>query len=486
MRLRSTTPLLRPLTAAMTLALAPAPAGAGAPTVTGPVSGGSGRPFLASTTFDLAPHGYVEEEFFVEGTASAYTSAGELGSDGKWTVAPGSSAAYRTRILVRRPAERRKFNGAVVVEWHNVSAGLDAAPDWTFTHTMLMREGFAWVGVSAQAAGVEGGGGFLDLSLKTIDPERYGSLMHPGDSFSYDIFSQVGEAIRSRSGLRPLGELRPKRLIAVGESQSAFRLVTYVNAVHPLARVYDGFLIHSRAGGAAALSQDPEPAIPAPGPALVRTDVGVPVLTFQTETDLALLGSLDARQPDRRNLRLWEVAGTAHGDTYQTEVGPGDEGEAAADTTHLPPTNTVAGGFITCDLPINAGPQHYVLAAALQKLERWVQKGIPAPRAPRLEVAGGEIVRDERGNALGGIRTPQLDVPVAALSGLGQMGSAFCFLFGTTAPFDEATLAALYPSHEGYVAAVRRAARAAVRRGFLLRTDAKAIVAAAEASSVGE
>ncbi len=76
-------------------------------------------------------------------------------------------------------------------------------------------------------------------------------------------------------------------------------------------------------------------------------------------------------------------------------------------------------------------------------------------------------------------------MPIATLSGLGQTGGAFCSLFGTTVPFDAATLQSLYPDHDAYVTAVKRSATSAVRRGFLLRTDAQAIVAAAAASAVG-
>src|SRR4030095_5950610 len=94
--------------------------------------------------------------------------------------------------------------------------------------------------------------------LKINDPERYGSLSHPGDSFSYDIFSPAGQAIR-RGDPDPLRGLHPQSVVAAGESQSAGRLVTYVNAIDPVAQVYDGFLIHSRGGGSARLSQEPEP-----------------------------------------------------------------------------------------------------------------------------------------------------------------------------------------------------------------------------------
>ena len=214
--------------------------------------------------------------------------------------------------------------------------------------------------------------------------------------------------------------------------------------------------MHSRGGGGAPLSQSPQPSIPAPTPSFIRTDIDVPVLTFETESDLILLGFLPARQPDTRRIRLWEVAGTSHYDTYGLIVGPDDPGPAALDTTYLPPTNSAFGGIISCALPVNAGPQHYVLSAALYRLHRWSRAGrAQGASAPRLEITGDPptIARDAHGNALGGIRTAQVDVPVAALSGLGQSGGAFCSIFGTTTPFDAATLATLYPSHEAYVSA---------------------------------
>ena len=126
--------------------------------------------------------------------------------------------------------------------------------------------------------------------------------------------------IRTTSSARPgkryvttrrtiLGGLKPRHIIAIGESQSAGRLVTYIDAVHPLVHVYDGFLVHSRSGGAP-----------------IRDDVGVPVLVFQTETDVSFSNGT-ARQPDTSTYRLWEVAGTAHYDFYGLSIGPEDTGD---------------------------------------------------------------------------------------------------------------------------------------------------------------
>ena len=130
-------------------------------------------------TPNLSSPSYTIDEFLVSGTATAYARNGTWTTDGHWDAKPSTSADYRTRVLVRRPNDPAKFNGSVVVEWFNVSAGFDSSPYYIETHDELLRDGFAWVGVSAQKVGVEGPGG-----LKNSDPQRYGSLLHPGDSYS--------------------------------------------------------------------------------------------------------------------------------------------------------------------------------------------------------------------------------------------------------------------------------------------------------------
>jgi hypothetical protein len=462
-----------------------AAAAAPEPTIEGPITSPGGA-FVAATTFDLADVGYVLEEFFISGTATAYESAAPLTEDGMWTVTPGATAAYKTRLIVFRPAKPRKFKGTVLVEWLNVSGGLDSAPDWITAHTEMIRSGMAWVGVSAQYAGVEGGGGGLvSIPLKTFP--RYASLVHPGDSFSYDMFSQAGQAVEGESGTMLLGGRTAKRVIAVGESQSAFRLTTYVNAVHPLAHVYDGYLIHSRGGPGAELSQAPQPAIMAPTPTLIRTDLDVPVFTVQTESDLFTLGSYESRQPDTDRLRLWEIAGTAHADTYTLRVGMTDAGNDPSTADVLSIASPLPG-VIDCALPVNSGPQHWVLDAAVAALERWVKRGTPPRTAPLLATTSSAMpafVRDANNNVEGGVRTPWVDVPVATLSGGGQSGGGFCFLFGTTALFDDATLAELYPTHKAYVKAYKQATKRAVRAGVLRRRDARLIIKNAKQSNIG-
>lgn len=455
-------------------------------TLEGPITG-PGMPFVAGTReLQLSDAGYQETEFFVTGTAVSYLTAAPLTEEGRWDeIRTADTADYKTRILVYSPIDADSFSGVVIVEWLNVSGGLDAAPDWNAIHTEVFREGHVWVGVSAQFVGVEGRDTGLNLSLKVINEPRYGSLDHPGDSFSYEMYSQIGNALRNSTGIDPLGGLVPEMIIAMGESQSAGRLLTYVNAFGKVYDVWDGYIIHSRGGGSPRLSQEPQAEVDTPSIVRVRDDLDVPTLLFQTETDLITLGGLPDRQDDSALFRQWEVAGTAHNDTYTLVVSNSDLGDdpSVADVIEvLEPAPT-----FTCEIPINSGPQHWVLKAGLSGLIDWIRDGTALPSSPRLTVNatqdGYEL--DELGNALGGIRTPYVDVPVAVLSGLGQPGESFCRIWGTTALFDDAQLAALYPTEQAYIDAVTTSTEAAVDAGFILEADAALIIAAAEASGIG-
>lgn len=438
--------------------------------------------FLQLTNFPLEDVGYRAREYFVSGTAAAFINLDRLDPDGQWAVEPAETADYRTRVVVVRPIDDADFSGTVLVEWLNVTSGFDIAPSWNAGRTGMLRDGHAWVGVSAQIVGIEGSErAIVPFHLKAINPARYESLLHPGDSFSYDIFSQVAQAVRNPLTVDMLEGLGVDRVIGLGESQSAGRLTTYINAVHPLYNGFDAYLVHSRGNGSSALAGEPQVPIPTPEVVRIRTDLNVPVLTFQTETDILLLGYVNDRQEDSDSFRLWEVAGTAHADYYTTLVGFDDRGNDPFFAV-MAEENSVAEGILTCPLPLNSGPHPWVFNAALSALVDWVSNGTPPARAERLALddAGTAFQRDDFGNVLGGIRTPHVDAPAARLSGEGQASGSFCFLFGTTELFDLAAMASLYIDRAGYVDAVSRATDEALEAGFLLPPDAERIRAAAD------
>ncbi len=426
---------------------------------------GSRAPFIGASTGLSVPPGYVEQEFVAAGTATSYRASGALGADGRWTFEPDSSADYRTRVLVRRPADPAAFSGTVVVEWLNVSGGLDANPDYSSTEEEVVRQGHAWVGVSAQLIGVQGGPvlvsapGAADLTgkgLVVIDPERYSSLVHPGDGYSFDIFTQVARALRQ--GGTVLGGEKPKHLIAAGESQSAIALTTYYNGVQPLTDAFDGFYVHSRASVGLPLVgpgkyADLAGSMTASKPTILRTDLKAPVIELQAESDVAgVLHSIDSRQDDTDTFRLWEVAGTSHADTHLLGA---------------------LSSQIDCGLPINDGPMHLVAKAALRALNTWVVSGTPPAEHPRLATTSTTpvaIARDADGIAIGGVRTPQIDVPTVALSGEpGTNPSLLCILLGSTRPLPAPTFLERYG--DTYANRFETALNAAVLAGVILQED---------------
>lgn len=455
----------------------------------GPITGGNGAVVLGTDVFDGASFGYDETEYFIAGTAQSYTSSAPLTDDGAWNVEPHDTASYATRLVVRQPVDPAAFNGTVFVEWLNVTAGLDIAPVWSFAKMEMMRSGAIWVGVSAQRVGVEGGGNPLGETrvLKVADPARYGSLFHPGDNYSYDMFSQAGATVWRESKVLFDGN-EPDRVIAMGESQSAFRMTAYINAVAPEHDVYHGYLVHSRGARSTPLSADPGPDVPGPTAARIRSDFDRPVLTLSAETDVVgeALGYRRAYQPDTETFRSWEIAGTAHADAYSLGIGDADNGsgsvELAMFDAMLTPPFDVYGGLLTCDKPINAGPHTYVVRSALAALDSWVRSGTPPPSMPQLEVNDDltGFILGADGNALGGIRTPHVDAPVAVLSGLGQTGGSFCGLFGTTTPFTAEQRSALYTDRDDFIAKWTEATERAVKAGVILEADAAAIIASAD------
>jgi hypothetical protein len=473
--------------------------------LTGPVEG---PPGIIMAGFDLGRVGYTLEEFFLEGTATSFEHAGPAGPEGRWQVAPSGRAPFTTRLVVCRPADPGAFTGTVVLEWLNVSAGFDVPAHWMLTHRQVVRAGWAWVGVSAQRAGIEGGSIFDSAgaepgdgprpmalpALKASDPGRYGGLHHPGDAFCFDIFSQAARAVRGGGGFGRgvLGPLSAECLLAAGQSQSAIHLVSYVNAVAPTVppeTACDGYLIGSRGGMAAPLGGW-DGWIRAEGPdgVTIRTDRTAPVLTVQTETDVTgVLAGVTARQPDDDRFRWWEIAGAAHADTYVLGASFSDSGDLppAELARQIAPTDKPLG--ISCPEPVNSGPQHhYVAQAAITHLDRWARGGQAPPRAPRLETAPDDpmrLVTDASGVAQGGIRTGWVDVPAAVLSGLAPDGTAgLAVLLGTTRVFDDAELARRYPGGRAEYADLFRAATSrAVADGFLLAEDADEMVAVAVA-----
>ena len=426
-----------------------------------PGTPGRNYPFFA-TDVVLADYGYVEEEFFYEGTANTY-SAPEPGKNAEITK---SGIPYRSRLIVRRPAAQSRFNGIAFVEWLNVTNGYDTDVLWLYQKEFLVREGYAWIGVSAQ----DGGLSREPNGIKVWSPNRYGTLdLTAGGtvtdaSLNFDIFSQAAAAVRHVPSV--LGGLRLTHVIAAGQSQSAGRLVPYLNGVHPRAQVFDAALLTVNNGA-------------------LRTDLSIPVIKVLSETERFT----SRREAESAKTRIWTVAGSTHSEQYsllsRAAFLKRDLNLEAQDACETPARSRV-------DI-------RYVYNAATDWLVRWIKQGTAPPAGRLLEFdetaepvpqGGGRggggggaperpVKRDEHGNIRGGIRLAEIEAPVARES------AELCGLGGTHVPLAPDVINRLYPTHDAYVTKVTAASDAAVRAGFLLPADAAQTVDAARRSIWG-
>jgi hypothetical protein len=437
---------------------------------------------------------YVEEEFLVSGEATVYTYNDPPVPE--VIIPQDPDVPYTTRIIVRRPENSNKFNGTVVIEWWNSTAGFDTAPVWDPSAEFYARKGWVYVGVtnSTTSLGFLVGGcrlfGFLPPTCGT----RYATLSMPENGQAYEMISQIANLLKSDSPENPLPEgFDVERIFHAGQSQQGGSMVTYATAFH--FPVNDGYFVQA-AGNArpinfgpacGATGSDPYPDCT---PRLtgsdrqVRTDLPVPVYRAQTETDMSGVIGNNSRQTDTANFRYYEMAGTAHTTVHvDIEVLPPllfpPNGLSLEDTC-LFPINTIADGPVFGSMIYNA---------MWQNMEDTVTSGADPPHGDLIDVAGGAIVRDGFGNALGGIRLPQMDVPIATYGphntvdlslplppGILGLLNLFCVLTGTVTDFDAATLAALYPNNGAYQSPFSQATNTLKNQGFLLSQDSKRLI----------
>ncbi|MEO8025022.1 MAG: alpha/beta hydrolase domain-containing protein [Bryobacteraceae bacterium] len=439
---------------------------------------------------DLKAVGYVEEEFLVSGTANVY----EWPEGGPAKVRT-ANAPYVTRVLVRRPRERSKFSGVVVVEMLNPSNLFDLNLAWAMTRRQFLRDGDAWVGITAKPVAV--------ATLKKFNPTRYGALSwanplplddpnHCGtvsrdsertteNGLVWDIHSQVGAWLRSADPANPFryslsaGPSAAKHLYAWGYSQTGAFLYTYVNSIHPRDAaangrpIYDAYLI--------AVAASPTPIHQCAGPLAAGDprrqirNAGVPVIHVMSQSDY--LRAIPARRDDQDRppdqFRHYELAGAGHAtqDELNTAAAPADieRGGRA-----VPPMNCNEG-------PRSRFPSWLAFDAMFRNLDLWVRKGIAPPRADPIEVVNGAPVLDAFGNVKGGYRSPYVDVPASKWAG-NSTGASFCMIAGHETPLTPEEFRKAYPTRAAYAAAFKKSVSALTKARFIVAEDGQELVKA--------
>jgi len=432
------------------------------------------------TTFNASPvsleaANYSEKEFYVRGTASRYRISNPM-TDAEVI---DSGHPYTTRVVVRAPTDPAKFNGTVVVEWLNVTTGQDVDFVFGATHDLITREGYAYVGVTAQRVGAQTlrrwnstRYGIISLDAPNVDPKTgtdidpaggVGGVQAGGDVLAWDVMSQIGQALKKGSSTLLPG-LQVRRVLAAGESQSAVKLERYHNTIHPLHKVYEGFLLYDRG-------------------AQLRADVGVKVLSVGTEFAATLAGPPQADDADNR---WWELAGASHvslaeltGYIDPSTLRDGVFRNGAGTAISL--TNVIESGNCAT-LPLwSQVPNGPILSAALSALSTWVGGGQAPASVPRYVYgSGGVFERGTDNRVVGGLRTALFDVPRAMNLGTNS-GSLFCQLAGSSVNFSDAEMCSRYGSPANYLAQFRALTDQNVTDRVMLRPDADRLIAEASA-----
>ncbi len=296
------------------------------------------------------------------------------------------------------------------------TAGFDTAPVWDPSHDYFTRKGIAYIGWthSNQSISfpVNRCNPIPELPFLNSCGPLYKNLFLTDNGQAYEIGSQIANALKNGPNSPLPDEYEVERVFHAGQSQRGGSMVTYASAFH-LEGVNDGYFVQA-AGTARDINagtecDDPE-AAPFPDctpelegeQRLVRTDLPVPVYRAHTESDMPRVISGETRQEDTQTFRYYEMAGTAHVTVHK-----------AVERFNL---NNFLEDF--CAEPLNTLSDGPVLGSFLynamwENMERQVLDGVEPPHGALMEVAGEAVARDDFGNAVGGIRLPERDGPVA-------------------------------------------------------------------------
>lgn len=484
-----------------------------AATATGPVpNSAESQPYGAAnaqgapSAQDLSTIGYTEEEFFVSGRASEYRYDKDFN-----VIAGPADIPYTTRLLIRRPGDPQRFSGIVHLENAHPLAGGHGM--WSAAGRYMTSHGDAYaLLMSGEDALTRGGAiaperaamraqlqGQQDLGivhvLQRFDPKRYAPLVWPDtDAARWDAMAQTGAFLKSRDPHGPMAGFAVKRIYAEGWSFTGSLLRTFINeGFHDRARladgrpIFDGYLIgissSTFVSGVISLTTG-TPTLPIGHPRRVTRAIDVPVIELMTENEAVTNTGPQAADIDTGfgRHRLYEVGGLTHGDGLAP---PGRETTMRYQLQQrgLPArTDTDA-----CSMEHSDVPMGHLAGAALANLDAWVTRGVPPPHAERLQLdpATHAVIRDEFGNARGGVRTAQLDVPLATYAEPGAGSPESCrgpagpFMRIRRLPFDRAKVLSTYGSEAQFMQRFASRAHELVKQRWLLEDDARLEIEAA-------
>jgi len=457
-------------------------------------------PFAAAAkTCNFDTIGYIEDEFFMSGTANIYKE----GESGKPEVIH-NDAPYTTRLLVRRPKDISKFSGNVVFEILNSTARIDIDRMWVNSWPFFTRNGDIYVGISSKGHVVD--------SLKKFDPVRYAPINWdnpmperptPPNAITtglfrflpqyesglfWDMLVDCANLLKGDDPLNPIAEYPGRHIFLTGWSQSGFYMARYLKSFYdPATPIFDGYLSAGSGAHSSPLNayEDTLPSFGPRGGLPAGSVIGAaePFISINTESENRMVywyGDFD--EPNFK-FRTYQIAASSHDTKYNLLDYYGDEGLAELERIGI------FNGFAGVDGQPLDYPCEVVFNAAFHHLYAWARQGIPAPHAPKIETEiayanstdpmGGYVdnCRDVFGNCKGGIRTPAVDYPTAKYASHSNLKEGHKNpMFGTVYPFSPELLKQLYGDIGNYRKLVTAGTDKAIAQGFILQEDKEVFI----------
>lgn len=365
------------------------------------------------------------------------------------------TGSYTTRIIVYQPRNIKKFSGNVIVEPVHPAGGIEV---FSVANRFFLTRGDAVVHIDRP-------GRFT--SDKKFSEERYGRLSMPDRSLFWTSVSQIATLLKMGGKNSPL-PVPGRHLYMTGYSGSADTVYTFLSYHHRLTRMPDGKPVFS---GYLPMSH----IMPVP-------PIDAVIVTSATQSDM--FGATDGDTPATRAFRTkfdsdapgsrrrrYELPGAFHAPFQPPEPG------MAIPLHHYEPSN-----FVACSeaqkWPAEALPDHVpnraMIEACFHHASRWAVDGIAPPRAPLIDVdSEGVPEKDENGNVKGGLRFPDISVPVETFISASRGGLRSCASTGYSLMFSRDKLVGLYGSREQYLARYDAAADILVKDGYILPKGAE-------------
>ncbi len=475
--------------------------------IEGPIPTSESTPFGTATASKekaglMEEFGYIEEEFFISGTANVYgpeSSRSLQPGEGTLALRPLSTVQrtdvpYKTRVLVIRPLDVRVFSGIVhAIPFHNLLAQATVERNH-------LRHGDAWLGVEV-CSGTRFGpqeipsGGVANL--RKVNPDRYGDLTLAGGEPS-DWGQLTPGALGKAFETLNFGKQGPEMEVFTQELYRSYGQGpdVFFDVVHGLRSedetVLPGFEVRrvftSGSSGATLILRPladyhhnqhmisgDQPAID--GYFITVGNVpntrprGAIVAVLQSEAEATRQvadGTELHEDTDDPRFRYYELPGAGH----MISAAPESLLETGSHSDVLP-----AG---IQGLNERGSSQEYeaydkfnapIIWALWDAMYHWADESVPMPHAERItrdSTSADGIARDVHGNALGGLRTPWVDVPdaryVARISESNPLRAGM-------KRFSESQMEELYGSREEYRDKVSATLDEMIKRRVLLPED---------------